>query len=104
LLTANILRGCIEKVVMARGTIPILPGHHDATGKRSSFHCQTHHFKWHGKNLLDLLEKRAGIYAKQRLPYCREPINFVNYCRSNGNIVNSRSRTVSCKAAQTIGI
>lgn len=104
LLTTVILRGCADKVVMAKGSVGISAGHHSAAGRRASFLCQTHHFKWHGKNLLEQLEQRSWTYAKQGVPYWNEPLNFVEYCFRSQNKIDSSDPSLQVSLAQKIGI
>lgn len=85
-LTEELLGGCSAKIVMADYRTRIHPGHHFALGKAASFRCRTHHFKWQGGQLLNVLTQRLASYEKQGLHYGVEVERFLQKWQECGSI------------------
>ncbi len=103
-LTENNLGGWNAKIVMARSHIPIFLGHHTTAGKRASFTCQTHHFKWQGEDLLSRLRRRSASYQRQKLAWWTESLNFLDYYRAGANHINLKDPKLRLAPAVKIGI
>lgn len=104
LMTDRILGGCSQKVVMARRSVAVTPGHHFADGKKASFICRTHHFKWQGSQLPRRMKERMLTYQQQGAQYWAEPLRFLEFYKSCGETIDIRNPQLGVVRAERIGV
>ncbi len=103
-LTGSILLGSTAKVALARCSVPIQAGHHyAAAAKPASFQCQTHHFKWQGKEFLKRLRDRELAFRVQGLPYGDELGRLLKYVQDRGGM-EFKNSALPVQLADRIGI
>lgn len=103
-LTEKLTGGCGWKVVMAHSSVCIRPGHHFADGMRASFLCSTHHFKWQGLHLPQLMQERVKNYWSQGLSYWVEPQRFMTYFEGKGRRIDMQDASLGIMASERIGV
>ena len=89
-VSAPILQANPNKIVAAKGRVPLGGGQHYALSGRGcppeQLYIPVHHFKWIA-GILDRLEARASFRRERGDPYWEESQRFVDYCRAhNGRL------------------
>ena len=102
--TRVVLGSCVDKVAIAKGHVPVAPGHHYALGKRASFCCSTHHFKWHGEDLVDRTLQRGLALSRQEAYYSKESLNLVAFHRKCFGKLDFTDSSLEIKLAEKIGV
>lgn len=97
-LTRVVAGGCLKKVMLARGSVPISPGHHSHRAKALRTQFRVHHFKWHG-NLLDRLRRRAVLYRELGLPWWGEFQRMLDYLERHGGRIPVADPQLDCRDA-----
>lgn len=101
-LTAGLLEANTGKCVMARGSVPIVSGHHRGDGRRASFTVEVHHFKWCGKDFARRTQDRAELYGRLGLPWADEGRRFLEHYGRFGR-VNLDDPRLHTRPARPIG-
>lgn len=100
-VTTELCKGYLAKVVVARGNVPVILGHHWAAGKRAPFIAEVHHFKWVGA-LLPILKQRVVDWKRLKTGYHEEPDRFLRHYAKYGRI-NLEEPTLQARPARPIG-
>lgn len=98
-LTRKIAKGSVQKVMLARGTVPIGPGHHRHHAKALPMRGLVHHYKWHG-NLLERLQRRAVLYRKLGLPWWKESQRVLDYLARHGGRIPVEDKRLECRTVE----
>lgn len=99
-LTRVIARGCVGKVMLARGSVPISPGHHSHRAKALPMRGRVHHYKWHG-HLLERLRRRAVLYRELELPWWDEFQRVLDYLERHGRRIPIEDPQLKCRRWQS---
>jgi hypothetical protein len=91
-LSATLIRALPLKVVLARGHVELLTGHHGAPESRELprelSYAQVHHFKWTG-DLVARLHRRLEAYASEiNTGVLRETHRFLLYANQNNGRID----------------
>lgn len=82
-ITRDIAQGQCNKVLAAKGYVPITSGHHFAPHHRGWNVGKVHHFKWFG-DIKTVLERRLKQLNDKKLSWSVETERFLEHLKQNG--------------------
>lgn len=88
-LNGGVFKFCSHKIMMVRGFVKLGHGHHVTHSGlvQPAFVGQTHHFKWHGPELIQRLTDRLELVGRRRPGL----IEFGKYYAENGRIALAKT-------------